>query len=216
MRFIIVGCGRTGSGLAHALSLRGHSVAVIDQDPKAFERLGKWFKEQTVLGEGSSRDVLIQAGVGQADGLAAVTSCDETNIAAACLARREFHVPKVVARVYDPRQAELYQRLGLQTVCSTEWAVNCMADTLCYCQLDTKATLGGGEVDIVETEVPALLAGRPAKELAIPGEAHVVAVSREGRTFLSEPDTVFQPGDLVHLAIRDASVNRLKMLLATA
>src|SRR4030042_1184683 len=108
MRIIIIGCGRMGSGLAQTLSLRGHAVTVVDRDPQAFERLGPAFKGKTLTGIGFDRDVLLRAGIERADGLAAVTFSDEANVVAARLASNIFHVPRVVARLYDPRKAEIY------------------------------------------------------------------------------------------------------------
>lgn len=216
MKIIVIGCGRMGSGLVQALCLRGHTVNVVDKDMFAFERLCNTFRGHMITGEGADRTALLRAGIEQADGLAAVTSSDETNASAARLAREEFHVPKVVARLYDPRNASMYQRLGIQMISSTTWGVNLLADAMCYSQLDAVASVAGGKVDIVEIEVPALLVGRPIGALAIPGESQVVAVSRAGRAFLFTPGEVFHPGDLVDLAVMSDASEHLKTMLASA
>src|SRR3990170_4359428 len=130
MRIIVVGCGRNGAGLAQHLSLRGHIVTVVDKDPVAFERLGAAFKGRTVVGVGFDRDVLHHAGIEKADGLAAVTSSDEVNVVAARLAREVFRVPRVVARVYDPRKAEIYQRLVVQTISPVALGTHRLAELL--------------------------------------------------------------------------------------
>jgi len=213
MRIIIIGCGRMGAGLAQTLNLNGHSVTVVDKDPVAFERLGPAFKGQTVVGVGFDRDVLLQAGIERADGLAAVTASDEANVVAARLASQVFHVPRVVARLYDTRQAEIYRRLGLQTIAPVTWGIHQIADLLCYSPLDTVLSLGSGEVDVVKTEIPPLLVGRTVNELTVPGEVQVVAISRGGTTFLPTRGTVFQNGDLVHLVVLAASADRLRALL---
>jgi trk system potassium uptake protein TrkA len=213
MKIIIIGCGRMGSGLAQALTLRGHTITVVDTDPAAFERLGPAFKGRTVVGIGFDRDVLIQAGIERADGLAALTESDEANAVAARMASQIFRVPRVVARLYDPRKAEIYRRLGLRTIAPVTWAVNRMADQLCFTEMERVVTLGS-EVDIMDVEVPALLVGRTVNELTSPGEIQVVAVSRGGKTFLPTFGTVFQEGDLVHLAVLSSSVDRLRSLLA--
>jgi trk system potassium uptake protein TrkA len=213
MKIIIIGCGRMGAGLARTLSLRGHAVTVVDNDPAAFERLGPAFKGQTVVGIGFDRDVLLQAGIERADGLAAVTASDEANVVAARIASQVFRVPRVVARVYDPHKAEIYQRLGLQTIAPVTWGIHQIADLLCYSPLDTVLSLGSGEVDLVKTEIPPLLAGRTVNELTVPGEIRVVAISRGGTTFLPTLGTVFQNGDLVHLVVLAASADRLRALL---
>jgi trk system potassium uptake protein TrkA len=214
MKLIIIGCGRWGAGLAQTLGRRGHAVTVVDQDPAAFERLGPSFKGQTVLGIGFDHDVLILAGIERADGLAAVTASDEVNVVTARIARQVFRVPRVVARLYDPRKAEIYRRLGLQTISTVTWGINRVADLLCYSELDVSQSLGGGEVDLTETEVPPLLVGQTVNELTLPGELHVVAVTRDGKTFLPASGMVFQAGDRVHLVLLAASVERVKTLLA--
>jgi len=215
MRIIVIGCGRMGSGLAETLNLRGHAVTVVDKDRDAFKHLGPTFKGQTVVGMGFDREVLLRAGIQRADGLAAVTASDEANVLAARIASQVFRVPRVVARLYDPRKAEIYRRLGLQTISPITWGINRVAELLCYSPLDTVLSLEGG-VDIVEVEVPHLLVGRTVRELAIPGEVQVVTISRGDKAFLPMPGTVFQEGDRVHLAVLTASTDRLRTMLGMA
>ncbi len=212
MKILIIGCGRLGAGLAKALELRRHSVTVVDKDPAAFGQLGT-FKGKTFAGSGIDRESLLQAGIERADGLAAVTASDEINVVAGRLAVQVFRVPRVVARLYDPRKAEIYRRLGLQTITPVAWGINRIAELLCYSRLETVQSLGSGEVDIVETEIPPLLVGRTMNEVTVTGEIHVVAISRGGRTFLPAPGTVFHKGDLLHLAALGSSADRLKALL---
>jgi trk system potassium uptake protein TrkA len=158
--------------------------------------------------------VLLQAGIERADGLAAVTASDEANVVAARLARQVFHVPRVIARLYDPRKAEIYRRLGVQTISTTTWGIQRIAELLCYSQLDVMLSLGSGEVDLVAVAIPPLLVGRTMHDLTIPGEVHIVAISRDGTTWLPTPGMTFQEGDLIYLAILAASADRLKPLLA--
>lgn len=213
MKIIIIGCGRMGAALAQNLSGRGHEVTVVDLDPSSFERLGPSFRGRTVRGGGIDRETLLKAGIERADGLSAVTASDEVNVVAARLARQVFRVPKVVARIYDPRKAEIYRRLGLQNISPVTWGINRTIELLCYSRMETVISLGGGEVDIVEAEVPHLLVGRRVNELTVHGEIHVVAVSRRGKTFLPMLGTEFMEGDVVHLALLAASADRLKTLL---
>ncbi|WP_162907786.1 potassium channel family protein, partial [Allorhizocola rhizosphaerae] len=124
MHVVIMGCGRVGSTLAHNLEARGHSVAVIDQDGDAFRRLSSDFAGLTVTGIGFDRDVLIQAGIEHADAFAAVSSGDNSNIISARLARETFGVQRVVARIYDQRRAEVYERLGIPTVATVRWTAD--------------------------------------------------------------------------------------------
>ncbi len=214
MKLIIIGCGRVGAGLAQALSQRGHVVTVVEKDLVMCERLGFTFKGRIVNGDGFDREVLLQAGIERADGLAAVTGSDDVNIITARLARQLFQVPRVVARLYDPRKAEVYQRLGLQTINPVTWGINRIAELLCYSHLDTILSLGSGEVDLVEVEVPALLVGRRVTDVTLSGETQVVAISRGGKTFLPTLGTVFQEGDLLHLAVLAASADRLQALFS--
>lgn len=213
MRIIIVGCGRMGAGLAQTLCMRGHEVTVVDRDPASFERLGPSFRGRTVCGGGIDRETLIKAGIEQADGLSAVTASDEVNVVAARLARQVFRVPKVVARIYDPHKAEIYRRLGLQNISPVTWGINRTMELLCYSRMETVISLGGGEVDVVEVEIPHLLSGRTVNELTVHGEIHVVAVTRRGKTFLPMLGTEFLDGDVVHIALLAVSADRLKALL---
>ena len=211
---MIVGCGQLGVGLAQTLQLRGHAVTIVDNNPNTFERLGPGFKGQTVVGVGFDRGVLLKAGIERADGLAAVTASDEANLVVARIASQIFRVPRVVARVYDPHKAEVYQRLGLQTIAPVTWGVNRLAELLSFFPLAPTASLGSGEVDILETEISPFLVGRTVNEVTISGEVHVVAISRRGKTFLPTLGTVFQAGDWLHLAVLAASADRLKTWLA--
>ncbi len=213
MRFVVIGCGRMGAGLARVLELRGYTVTVVDKDRAALQHLEPSFGGQMLVGRGLEQGVLLQAGIEHADGLAAVTNCDDTNVVVARLARLAFQVPRVVARLYNPRKAEIYQRLGIQIVAPGTWAINRLADLLSYSELDAIASLGDGQVEIVAVEVPPLLAGRKASAIAVPGEVLVVALSRKGKTFLPSPETVFQRGDSVHVAVLTASAERLRAIL---
>lgn len=213
MKIIIVGCGRVGSRLARTLSLQGHTVTVVDKDSVAFELLGTSFKGKTVTGIGFDQDVLKQAGIQRVDALAAVTSSDETNVVTARLAKRVFRVPHVAARVYDPRKAEIYRRLGLQTISPVALGSVQLAELLSFSHLNAIATLGSGDVHIVDVEIPSLLVGRSINELTINGEIHVIAITRNGKTFLPIRNTSFQDGDLAHLAVVSDSSEQLRALL---
>jgi trk system potassium uptake protein TrkA len=213
MRILIIGCGRVGVGLAMTLVGRGHSVTVVDKDPLAFEKLGDHFKGQTILGIGFDREVLLKARIERADGVAAVTASDEANVVVSRIARDIFHVPRVVARLYDVRQAEIYKRLGIQTIAPTAWGINRIADLLLYSPLENVFNLGSGEVELVVVEVPQLLVGRTVRDLTVAGEIHIVSITRDNKTFLPILGTTFREKDLLHLAVLTTSTNRLKELL---
>jgi trk system potassium uptake protein len=214
MHVIVIGCGRMGGGLAQALALRGHSVAVVDRNPAAFARLGARLSGQTFVGHAFDRDTLVRAGIERADALAAVTASDDVNVIVARAARLCFHVPRVIARLYDPRKAEIYRRLGVQTIATTTWGINRIVELLSYSDLDAVLSLGAN-VDIVDIALPHALAGRTVRSLNVPGEIQVVAVSRGGETFLPTAQSLFQSGDLVHVALLATSADHLRSLLDT-
>lgn len=216
MRIIIIGCGRMGSGIAHALQMRGHVVTVVDRDPASFDRLGPGFRGKTVVGVGFDRNALVDAGIERADALAAVMPSDEANVVAARLATEFFRVPRVVVRLYDPKKAEVYSRLGLLTISPMLWGIHHAADMLCYAQMDTVVSLGVGGVDIVDVNVSARLAGRTVQSISVPAAIHVVAISRGGKAFLPTMGTVFQMGDVLHIARVPDAADRLRDLLGVA
>ena len=213
MRIIIIGCGRQGAELTKSLSLDGHTLTVVDNDPIAIERLSPSFKGHTILGDGLDREVLVRGGIEHADGLAALTASDDINIVVARLASQVFRVPRVVARVHEPRKAEIYRRLGVPTVTPVALGTQRFAELLTFFQLNTVKRLGNGEVGIVEADIQPILVGRMVKELTIPGEVMVVAISRGGKTIMPTLGTVFQEGDLIHLAVVASSADRLKALM---
>lgn len=213
MKTIVIGCGRLGAGLAQALCRRGVQVAVVDRDPVAFERLGTAFAGETVTGLGFDREVLLRAGIESADALAAVTSSDEVNLVAARLARVAFRVPRVAARIYDPGKEEVCRRLGLPTISHVTWGVSRMMELLCYSQLAALQSLGGGEVELMEVDLPQLLVGKSVQELTLLGEIQVVAITRQGKSMLPTLGTEFRSGDLLHLAVLASSAGRLRRLL---
>jgi trk system potassium uptake protein TrkA len=213
MNIMIIGCGRMGAGLALYLNMSDHSVTVIDNDPSAFERLEPSFRGQTFPGDALDRDILIRAGIERADCLAALTPNDSINLVVARLAKEVFKVPKVVARMHDPRKSEIYRRLGVQTVSTVSLGMQRFAELLTFSRLDIVHSLGSGGVGIVESEIPPPLVGRMVNDLTVPGEIQVVAISRGGKTFVPTLGTVFQIGDMIHIAVSSASVDHLKALM---
>lgn len=213
MNIIIMGSGRMGVQASRVLSEAGHAVTVIDHDSGALENLGPEFKGTTVKGVGFDRNVLIQAGIETADAFAAVSSSDNANIIAARIARNIFRVPRVVARLYDPRRAEIYKRLGLLTISMIHWGAERIVELLTHSNLDPVLSLGRGEVILTNIEIPVHLEMRKVKDLTIPGEIDVVAITRNGEAFLAAMGMEFQPGDIVNLAVNAVSINRLEQLL---
>jgi len=213
MRLLIIGCGRLGAGLGQSLATNGHNVTLVDKDPLAFEKLGEKFKGQRLVGVGFDRQALVSAGIERADGLAAVTASDEANVVAARIARDIFHVPRVVARLYDVRQAEIYKRLGLQTIAPTNWGIQRISDLLLYSPLETTAAIGSGDVEVVEVDLPLLLVGKTVRDLTVASEIHVVSITRANKTFLPTLGTIFRAGDTLHLVVLTTSASRLREML---
>jgi trk system potassium uptake protein TrkA len=213
MKIMIIGCGRQGAELAKTLSLNGCEVTVVDNDQTAFERLGSSFGGRVILGNGIDHDVLVQGGIEESDGIAAVTASDEINIVAARLARQVFKVPRVVARVHDPLKAEIYQRLGLMTVTPVMLGTQRFRELLTFSPLSPIKRLGNGEVSIIEIEVPPGLVGRTVNELTVPGEIQVTAITRSNKTNIPMSGAVFKEKDIIHMAVESSSTNHLKALL---
>src|SRR4030066_2224045 len=180
MKVIIMGCGRVGVQLAWLLVDEGHQVAVIDYDASALTRLGPNFKGQKIVGVGFDRDILVQAGIEQADAFAAASSSDNANIVAARIAHNIFHVPRVVARLFDPQRAEVYRPLGMLTVSSTTGGAERIRELLTSAELDPIFSFGSGEVSLVNIEVPPELVGRVVKARSVSNEIVVVAITRQG------------------------------------
>ncbi len=213
MKAIIVGCGKLGSGLALNLIKKGHRVTVIDNNPQAFHLLGKDFKEETVVGVGFDRDILEKAQIRLADAIIACSKSDESNALIGRIARNVYKVPHVISRLYDPRKAEIYRSLGIQTISTTTWGVQRATEMLSYDQLDSVLTIGNSNVELIRIETPALLVGRTVNELTVLGEIQVVAISRENKTFLPTMGSVLQKQDIIYIAVLAASAKRLKSLL---
>lgn len=213
MHIVIMGCGRVGSTLAHRLVDLGHTVAVIDQDPDSFRRLRGNVAKHAIRGMGHDRDVLITAGVDRASAFAAVSNGDNSNIIAARVARETFGVEHVVARIYDPRRAEVYQRLGIPTVATVSWT----ADAILRRMMpgDEQLAAGpewrdaSGTLSMRELQVPRSRAGQRLDDLEKEASWRVVYLTREGRILLAGSDVVLAEGDVIHVAAHARDLDAL-------
>lgn len=212
MNAIIVGCGKLGSGLALNLIRKGYSVTVIDENPETFEMLGSDFMGQTIVGLGFDRDILEKAKIRSADALIACCKSDVTNALIGRISRNIYKVPHVISRIYDPRKAEIYHTLGIQTISATTWGIRRVSEMLSYSELDSVTTIGDDNVELVRIDIPALLVNRTVNELSVIGEIQIVAVSRDNKTFLPTLGTVFQKNDVIYIAVISSSVKRLKSI----
>jgi len=198
---VIMGCGRVGSTLAHSLLARGHSVAVIDHNADAFRRLGAGFAGVTVTGEGFNRDVLVAAGVERAEGFAAVSNGDNSNIIAARLARETFGVERVVARIYDAKRAEVYERLGIPTVATVRWTADRMLRHIVPEASPELFRDPTSTVSIIEVRVHPDWIGRPLRALEEATGARVAFIMRFGIGTLPTASTAVQDGDQVFMLV---------------
>ena len=213
MKIIIMGCGRVGSQVSLLLVRHGHEVTVIDHDDNALARLGSEFKGKVVRGLGFDRNALLEAGVETAEGFVATSSSDNANIVAARIARNIFRVPRVVARLYDPVRAEVYQRLGLTTISSTAWGAERIVEVVTHNDLDVLHVFQDGGTTMVRVEAPARLHGHRVAQMNMPGEVSVTAISRNDHTFIPVSGTEFQEGDVIYLAVIPTAMVRLEELL---
>jgi len=201
MHVVIVGCGRVGSTLARQLVAQNHSVTVVDRKKSAFQRLGEGFTGRTLAGIGFDRDVLIEAGIQEAGAVAAVTNGDNSNILVARVARENFRIDKVVARIYDPKRAEVYQRLGIATVATVTWTAERVMRRILPEESGIEWVDPTAKVTVIEREIPRDLVGKRYASLDVSGRVKVVAVNRLGSATIPSEDLVGQEGDIVHFAV---------------
>jgi trk system potassium uptake protein len=197
-----MGCGRVGARMAHDVEQLGHTVAVIDQDPHAFRRLPAGFGGERVTGVGFDRDTLVAARIEEAYAFAAVSSGDNSNILAARTARETYGVERVVARIYDPGRAAVYQRLGIPTVATVPWTSEQMLRRLLPTDSSPEWTDPTGGVSLVELPVATAWIGQRVTRLETAAGVRVAYVLRLGSAVFPDPDTVVQDGDVLHALVR--------------
>lgn len=214
MHFVIMGCGRVGSSLAHRLEDRGHDVSIIDQSVDAFRRLRPTFEGTTTTGLGFDRETLIQAGIERAFAFAAVSSGDNSNILAARVARETFGVEHVVARIYDARRAEIYQRLGIPTVATVSWATDQIMRRLLPAGAASAWTDPSGKLQLAEIQVHRGWVGKSLQEIQRATGARIALFTRLGVGIIPTLSTVYQEADLVHFIVRTDEIAAVEQLLA--
>jgi trk system potassium uptake protein len=215
VHFVIMGCGRVGSNLALSLEGKGHDVAVIDQEGSAFRRLGSGFEGRTVAGVGFDRDTLREAGIERAYAFAAVSSGDNSNILAARVARETFGVENVVARIYDPGRAEVYQRLGIPTVATVRWTSDQMLRRLLPKGATPDHQDPSGRVVVAEVQLSEGWVGERISRVEDESGIRVAYLTRLGEGLLPVAETVYQDGDLVHVLSYEDDLERVSSVLAT-
>ena len=216
VHFVIMGCGRVGATLATSLEDNGHSVSVIDQNPEAFRRLDSEFGGNKVTGLGFDRDTLKQAGIEDAFAFAAVSDGDNSNILAARVVRETFGIENVVARIYDPHRAEIYQRLGIPTVATVRWTAHQVLRRLLPMGATDEWRDASGQIQLSQVDVHPGWVGRPLKTLEDATGARIAYVTRYGDGILPTPTTVLQENDTVHVLMRADTSALVERLLTSA
>jgi trk system potassium uptake protein len=214
VHIVIMGCGRVGSTIAHILEDQDHSVAVIDQDPDAFRKLTASFKGAKITGIGFDRDVLIEAGIEHADAFAAVSSGDNSNVIAARVVRESFGIDRVVARIYDPRRAEVYQRLGIPTVATVRWTADQMLRQLLPEGAEPLWRDPTGAVVLAEVAYSEHWLGEKVTALEESARTRIAFISRLGEAMIPGPSTVLQEGDVLHVITEDRDLERIASTFA--
>jgi trk system potassium uptake protein TrkA len=198
-----MGCGRVGSTLARSLEDRNHTVAVIDNEPDAFRRLGPGFNGEKVTGFGFDQEVLEKAGIRRADAFAAVSSGDNSNIIAARVARETFGIQQVVARIYDPGRAEVYQRLGITTVATVKWTADQVLRRILPAGAEPDFRDPSGTIRLDQVPITEVWVGQRTIHFQDQVKGRIAWIDRLGEGMLPNRDTVIQEGDLLHLVIRE-------------
>jgi len=211
---VIMGCGRVGSTLAGTLEKLGHTVAIIDKDKAAFARLDKSFQGKAIQGFGFDRDTLHEAGIEQAGAFVAVSNGDNSNIISARVARETFAVEHVVARIYDPKRAEVYQRLGIPTVATVRWTADQMLRLLLPFAVVSQWTDPSGKITLAEIAVNRTWVGHRLSELEDASGSQVALMTRLGEGQLVEAKTVIQEGDLFHFLVPKGRIDEVERVIA--
>lgn len=217
MRYLIVGCGRVGSALAKYLDADGHEVIVIDENAAAFKRLGQKFKGHVVVGTGIDFDVLKRAGAATADGFVAVTNGDNRNIMAALIAQRMFKIKRVVARIYDPPRGQMYQELGVETVCPTTVGAKLIRDVLLEAPWNSLQSFDLGKLTSIAAIVATADAGKTVADLERTGGVRVAAVRRAaGGVIVASSDLVLAEGDEINAIVAPEAISEFAQRFASA
>ena len=204
-----MGCGRVGSALARSLEDRNHTVSVIDQNADAFRRLGPSYNGLKVTGIGFDRDVLVEAGIERADAFAAVSSGDNSNIIAARVSRETFGIQQVVARIYDPGRAAVYERLGITTVATVKWTADQVLRRLLPAGAEPNYRDPSGTIRLDQVPINDTWVGRRSVVFQERSGARIAWLDRLGEGMIPDRETVLQEGDVLHLVMREENASHV-------
>ena len=210
MKAIIVGCGRLGTELSERLFKNGHEVVVIDLSEEAFKNLPGDFKGRPLQGDALNLDVLTRAGIEEADALACVTNNDALNMVICYIAQETYHIPRVIARNYDPFSRSLFEDFGVQVVGSASWGAQRIEELLYHEDMRTVFSAGNGEVEIYEIIIPAACEGQRLGELMTTANCVAVSISRAGRARLPQADFALEAGDVLHVSATFEGISVLR------
>lgn len=215
MQVVVVGCGRVGSQLATLLASEGHNVAVVDESADSFKRLGATFNGLLVQGMGYDEDILRQAGIEQADALAAVTNYDNVNLVTAEVATRIFNVPKVVVRLDNPEHEKSYQKIGVDYVCGTKMVATAILNHLHKGTFRHHVAFPSADIAVVEFVLGELVEGKTVKEMEIPATLRIASIVRNGTYIIPDGNTPLHKGDLVVAAAKKGAFSQIKSFLTS-
>lgn len=213
MHVVIGGYGRVGRYLAHMLESEGHTVSVIDRNPAVFAEYGEEIQGRKLTGEVFDRETLIKAGIEKADAFAAVTAGDNSNIVAARVARERFGVPVVVARIFDPRRANVYEHFGIPTISSVRWAGRKLLTMILEPLVRTERIFGGGEIVTVQASATAEMEGMTIAQFENRDHFRVTVLVRDGKASLPAPEDVIAETDRLYITVTRDAVDELKQLI---
>ncbi len=209
MNVMIIGCGRVGSQLALLLAQEGHNVTIIDKNPEAFKRLGGTFNGIVATGTGFDEKLLNELKINKQDAFVSVTSGDNTNLMASQIAKKMFKVPRVIARVYDPKRADIYRKLGLDIISGTMLVAAMIRDKIIENRF-TSYLVETGELGVIEIVVNGALKDKRVSEINIPDEFLVTVIERKKRVIIPQPDARLEVGDKVMGVVRTSSLKKVK------
>lgn len=212
MKIIIVGCGRMGKSLIHTLSQEANQIVAIDSNPKVFETMPIYRNVTYKVGIGFDREVLESADINHADAVVSCTDSDETNALVARIARNLFSVPKVIARLYNNKNASIYTMLGIQTISTTEWGTRRVVKLLNASDLDSLVSIGNSDVEIIKIHIPPLLIGKNIQTLNSMG-VRVISIMRDNHAFIPAQGTLIQRNDVVYVAVEHNDLHAFKNAL---
>lgn len=214
MKVLIIGCGRLGAGIARELFAKGNEISVIDQDPNSFYLLGNEFSGNTVIGMGYDKNVLEEAGIQFQNAVICSTGSDEINALVGKIAKDHYMIPTVIARLYDPNKAKVYQTLGIKAVSTTGYGVDRTIELLSFDKMDSVSLLGEqGDTEIIRIVATSEVEGALASELTNEDEYRLIAIVRGKHSFLPSPDDEIRTGDILYFAVVTNFKGKLKRAL---